>query len=588
MTDRVAHWPRKSAVACLLFWGIHCAAAQQPVLPPPAAPSEQPSTVSTPVKVIVRSFRFKGNTVFSSNELARLLDPYRFRELTSADLEQARRLLTQRYINAGYINSGALLEDQEVTNNEITYTIIEGRLSDVLIEGTTWLRTNYLRQRLELSAGPPLNMMKLQESILRLRDNPNLKQINAELKPGPVRGTAVLDVKVKEANPWHVGLQARNDRPPSVGAEVLELLASHTDVSGHSDAFEVRYGLLQRKEDGAEFAGADNIGASYSLPFTPYDTTLQLYFDRNNYAVIEEPFSSLDLTSEQTTYGIAVRHPWYRTLHREIALGLVGEHRRGETFLDDEPASFTPGAVDGEENVSVLRFYQEWMERHPQNVIVLRNTFSVGLDILEATDNGTDRDGQFFAWAGQAQYVHRLGSTAHQLLLSASAQWANDPLLSPEQFSIGGANSVRGYRENQLVRDNGVIGSAEFQYAVLTAKTGDPTLQLAPFFDFGQGWFVDAPTPEASDIMSAGMGVIYKPCRNFLAKVYMGTRLPRLSPLGRSPGLRRAFPSECDVVLSESPFLPLTRHSLHIRHGQTLIFLAHHSPRRISLPNGAR
>src|SRR5262245_11089410 len=154
MTDRMAHWPGKGVVACLLFWGIHFASAQQPVLPPPTLPPEQAPTVATPVKVIVRSFRFQGNTVFSSNELARLLEPYRFRELSSADLEQARRLLTQRYINAGYVNSGALLEDQEVTNNEITYTIVEGRLSDVLIEGNTWLRTNYLRKRIELGAGP--------------------------------------------------------------------------------------------------------------------------------------------------------------------------------------------------------------------------------------------------------------------------------------------------------------------------------------------------------------------------------------------------------------------------------------------------
>jgi hemolysin activation/secretion protein len=522
MIHSVAFCPKHSAVACLLFWGIHFAAAQQPILPPPAQPPEQTPTVSAPVKVIVRSFRFQGNTVFSSNELARLLEPYRFRELSSGDLEQARRVLTQRYINAGYVNSGALLEDQEVTNNEITFTIVEGRLSDVLIEGNTWLRTNYLRKRIELGAGPPLNIMKLQESILRLRDNSNLKQINAELKPGPVRGTALLDVHVKEASPWHAGLQARNDRPPSVGAEVLELLASHTDVTGNSDALEVRYGLLQRKRDGAEFSGSDNIGAAYTLPITPYDTTLHLYFDRNDYAVIEEPFSSLDLTSEQTTYGIAVRHPVYRTLQREIALGLIGEYKRSDTFLDGHRASFTPGAVDGRENVSALRFYQEWMERRPHDVLVFRSTFSLGLDILDATDNGTDRDGQFFTWTGLAQYVHRLGNSPHQLLLSASAQFASDPLLSPEQFSIGGANSVRGYRENQIVRDSGVVASAEFQYAVLTSKTGDPTLQLAPFFDFGEGWNVEAPTPDRSDIMSAGIGLIYKPCRNFIAKVYWG------------------------------------------------------------------
>src|SRR5262249_22965792 len=135
---------------------------------------------------------------------------------------------------------------------------------------------------------------------------------------------------------------------------------------------------------------------SYTLPITPYDTTLHVYFDRNDYAVIEEPFSSLDLTSEQTTYGIAVRHPIYRTQQREITLSLVGEYRRSDTFLYGQRTSFTPRAVDDQKNVSVLRFYQEWLERRPHDVLMFRSTFSLGLDILDATDNGTDRDSQFF------------------------------------------------------------------------------------------------------------------------------------------------------------------------------------------------
>ena len=32
-----------------------------------------------------------------------------------------------------------------------------------------------------------------------------------------------------------------------------------------------------------------------------------------------------------------------------------------------------------------------------------------------------------------------------------------------EKFSLGGVNSVRGYRENELVSDNGVIGSMELR-----------------------------------------------------------------------------------------------------------------------------
>jgi hemolysin activation/secretion protein len=484
----------------------------------------QETTAPTPPpsdKILISNFRFQGNTKFSDAELAAELAPYRNQPLTSTDLEAARQKLTQKYIQAGYINSGALLASQTVTNQELTFTIVEGHLSEINVEGTKWLRRSYLRNRLALRAGPPLNVGQLQEAVRLLKENPNIEQINAELKPGGLPGEARLDVAVKEALPFHLGLQFRNDRPPSVGAEVLEVLASDTDVTGNSDVLDVRYGIAERTKNSADFTGLDNIGGAYLIPITRFDTTLQVYYNRNNYGVIEEPFDTLDMTSKSSTYGIALRQPIYRTWQREIALGLVGERRSTETFLDGEPFTFSPGAVDGETVVSALRFYQEWIERRANAVLALRSTFSLGLDVLDATDDGSNRDGQFFSWIGQGQYLQRLGKTAHQFLASAWVQWANDPLLSPEQVGIGGAHTVRGYRENQIVRDMAVIGSLEVQLALVTGKAGEPILQLCPFFDYGIGWNAET-TPPHSDLMSAGLGVIYHPCKHFDGRVYWG------------------------------------------------------------------
>ena len=70
-------------------------------------------------------------------------------------------------------------------------------------------------------------------------------------------------------------------------------------------------------------------------------------------------------------------------------------------------------------------------------------------------------DGRFIAWLGQLQYVYRLPSSLldSQVVGPLDGQLASDPLLSIEKFAIGGARTVRVYRENQLVRDNGVVAS---------------------------------------------------------------------------------------------------------------------------------
>src|SRR5207248_2408577 len=108
-------------------------------------------------------------------------------------------------------------------------------------------------------------------------------------------------------------------------------------------------------------------------------------------------------------------------------------------------------AVDGETAVSVIRFGQEWVFRTQREVIAVRSNFHFGVQALDATENGTARDGRFFAWLGQAQYVRRLDQRGTQVMLRGDAQWTSDQLLSLEQLAIGGINTVRGYRENLLV-----------------------------------------------------------------------------------------------------------------------------------------
>ena len=61
---------------------------------------------------------------------------------------------------------------------------------------------------------------------------------------------------------------------------------------------------------------------------------------------------------------------------------------------------------------------------------------------------------------GQFQWVQRL-SPRILMLAKVNTQLTPDSLLSLEKISIGGVDTVRGYRQNQLVADNGVVGGVE-------------------------------------------------------------------------------------------------------------------------------
>ena len=191
-----------------------------------------------------------------------------------------------------------------------------------------------------------------------------------------------------------------------------------------------------------------------------------------------------------------------------------------------ERFSFSPGAVDGETTVTALRLIHEWVGRSQAQVMALRSTLSWGMDALGSTDDGTDRDGKFVTWLGQGQYVRRLGETDNQLILRSTFQWSEDPLLSLEQLSLGGAHTVRGYRENQFVRDLGVLTSLEFRIPVLFGKAGGPLVQLAPSVDYGNGWNLTCPKGNPRVLRSAGLGLIFTkvftPHKNIYGELYWG------------------------------------------------------------------
>ncbi|HEY0073838.1 MAG TPA: POTRA domain-containing protein, partial [Abditibacteriaceae bacterium] len=95
------------------------------------APLDAP--LSSLPRVRVNAFAFQGNTVFSHNELAAVVAPFTNRELTAEELEDARRKLTEFYIQKGFINSGAVLEEQKVAvaGGTIKFRITEGRLTGI-------------------------------------------------------------------------------------------------------------------------------------------------------------------------------------------------------------------------------------------------------------------------------------------------------------------------------------------------------------------------------------------------------------------------------------------------------------------------
>jgi hemolysin activation/secretion protein len=478
-----------------------------PTLPlVPVLPEGEEKKPLGQIQVLASYIHVTGSTVFTDAELDEVTAPYRNRILTTEDLERLRLALTLLYVNRGYITSGAIIPDQDVTFGVITVQIIEGTLARIDVEGHDWFRAGYLRDRIERGAQTPLRLEPLQERLQLLQQDPRIGQINAELRPGEKRGDSIMQLNVKETSPWKAWLDFSNYQTPVVGAERGLATIAHQNVTGNGDAFSFTYG----KSRGVN----PIVDTSYSLPLNRYDTTFIASYRRNDSLVVDKAFRALDLNAESEIIGFTLRQPIYRTLSDELAVAITGEHLSNKvTSIFDTaglPSLFIPGSSNtGVSTVSALRFIQEYVHRTSTSVIAARSRFSVGLDVLNATNNsGPLPDGQFFSWLGQVQAVRRFDDWwGMQLLGQMSLQVANDRLFPLEQIPVGGRFSVRGYRENTLIRDNAFLASVENRYPVLKFASGEDLLQFAQFVDLGRAWNTKGVTPDPQTLASVGLGL---------------------------------------------------------------------------------
>ena len=507
------------------------------ILPPAPVPERRGPLPE--LKVFAREIRVLGSTVFTAEALAQVTDPYRNREITSEDIESLRVALTLLYVRQGYSTSGALVPDQAIVDGVLTIQIIEGKLGRINVEGNYWFRTSYFTSRLQLDAGPPVNVHALQERLQRLQADPRIERINAELRPGETRGDSALNVQVAERRPIKAWLEYNNFTSPAAGSNQVMGTIADQNLLGFGDALRVKYGQSFGTDSNAHGSGINpNLNVNYVVPVTPYDTTFAVDYRRLEFSTIQSSFKPLGITGKFESIGFTLRQPVFRTPSQEFALALTGQSQSFKTSLLGDPFEFQSGSTNGVSQVDALRFAQEYVHRTPNQVISALSRMSFGLPILGATVNsGPDQaTGEFFSWLGQTQLVRRLNPSNIQLLARADLQLSNKHLFVIEEMAVGGRYSVRGYREFTLLRDNVFLGSLEARIPVYTSAIGNELLYLVPFFDYGRGWNTTVTTLSPEWLASAGVGAIWNFWQGSRFEVYWGQRLnhvknPHTNPL---------------------------------------------------------
>ena len=336
-------------------------------------------------------------------------------------------------------------------------------------------------------------------------------------------------VTVDEADSFDITYSLDNNRSPSVGRVRNQLTLNEGNLFGYGDSLSVSYSRTE---------GSKDWDFTYTLPVSPHNTFVKAYYSTATSDIIEEPFDTLEASSDASIIELTVEHPIIQTPTSDFVVGLIGSHQRSQTFLGIDnigPFPLSVGADDqGRTRVSALRFYQAWSRRSPQEVLALRSQFNIGLDAFGSTiqDDPDLPDSVYFSWLGQGQWVRLLAQDT-PLIFRGSLQLTPDFLPSLERYSLGGQATLRGYRQDTVLTDSGAALSIEARLPIWRDSERNILLQVAPFVDSGLVWNNVADNPNPNALVGVGAGLLFQYGRASL-RLDWGIPLTTLDESGNS------------------------------------------------------
>lgn len=493
---------RKSAQLALAMFGIQGAlgaACAQEALGTPVA-----VTAGAPATVTIREYIVRGNTTLDAEAVEMAVYPHLGPGRTMADIEAARESLQKVYNDHGYQSIYVDLPEQQVVGGIVILQVSETKVGRLRVTGARYHSPLEIRDRVPaLKEGEVPDFKLAQAQLGELNRTPD-RQVIPSVKPGAVPGTMDVDLQVDDRSPWGVSVGLNNDY--SVDTSNLRAMAtlSHSNLwqKGHSAS--ITFFTSPRDMDDAKV-----FSASYSIPLSNrWNLDFFGYKSDSDVASVNDT----NVLGKGYSLGVTASYNWepIGNWYHSVSAGLE--------FKD-----FDEDLVFGSSSQSVpIRYvpitlgYSGYRSTESsQSMLDLsltgasRSFFSVGSD---------EHDFHEKRWLANPSFVALKGNLSHtqdvargwQLHGRASFQIASGPLVSNEQFSAGGATSIRGYYAAERTGDDGYLLGAELRTPSLAPWLGGAVSEWR-FYAFAEtaGMRLRDPLPEQEDsfrLASVGFG----------------------------------------------------------------------------------
>jgi hemolysin activation/secretion protein len=461
----------------------------------------------------IEGFLVGGNTLLQPDEVQTALEGMIGPDRTASDVETARGTLEKLYHSKGYPTVFVSIPEQSVQEGIIRLDVVESKIAKVTTSGNRYITSEKLQKALPaIKPGEILYAPEVQKEFGKANENQDVK-VTPSLTQGSEPGTVDVDLKVTDNLPLHASLELNNRSSPHTTD--LRLNA----VLHYDNLWQLDHSLSLQYQTSPEDPSQVEVGAvAYSMP-APWNPDHLILFTgiwSDSNTATGEGFMTVG-NGHQFGLRYVTPLPALTNFTQNVIVGADYKDFRNLPLQLTNLSS----SQNSSQNPAVTYFPLSFA----YNAFLTDRTgvtqFSTGLNMALRGFVSDEKD--FAANRAEARGNYMYGTACvertqdliagSKLFVKLDGQLSDSPLINNEEYSGGGIDNVRGYKETEALGDNAEHCTVQLLAPEMAAShgVGNGKLKCTPYIFYDEDHlFVLDPLPGQKghfDLEGTGFGI---------------------------------------------------------------------------------
>lgn len=343
-------------------------------------------------------------------------------------------------INAGYITTRVEIPDQDLSSHVLRLAILPGKIENIVIENH-----DIIAWTLPFGKEAVLNIRDIEQGLENLQKIPDV-DVKITLEPGSRVGYSTVMIYTSRKKNWNVRASVSNWGDKSTGKVLAGTSGYLYNLANVNDIF---YLSASRSLTGKY----QSISGYYSFPVGYWDYAF-FYSQSVSHQMINSDGLDLDYSGENQYFSVKSSRTLYRDRDKKVTAIIEFLKRKSDYQVDDIKLALQ------KRDLSNVRFGVNYKQNYPAAML-----------------NGTLAYQRFLIWpGGRLTSDMKSGdvSSTSQLLnldinyiklmqyghfpvwydVNLGVQYAPEPLILQDQFTLGSRWSVRGFENSPGLEGN--------------------------------------------------------------------------------------------------------------------------------------